>query len=339
MSGQREPGRWQRARYAVYRRTGLNNRKRRTVQRNLGYVGEAVTRRLRVLTGREQHIDFAGHDLALPPEHRLPYFLRRDAFYDVHPAELLAALARGVDRLVLIDVGANVGDTATSALTAADNISVTSVEGNATFAGYARRNLAAFGDRSVVIEAFVGPIRGLTTTYRMGAGGSGGFTGAPDAGGAIPIRWVSPEELVAGLGPADVTVWKSDIDGLDIHVLAEHWDAITAACEVVWFEYDPVSTLGDAADVARLVDRIGSSQRGMIVFDNLGNRMLAVPPGDAAAEVLRGLTGWLYAQREGHVMVRYFDVWLVTERWWSTLRDVGRSANPAVTTPDADRCQ
>src|SRR5699024_4108070 len=103
---------------------------------------EPVTRLDRVAAGREQHLDIAGHDLVLPPEHRLAYYRHRDAFYDVHPAGLLAALAGRVGTLRLIDIGAHVGDTASGALGAASNITVLAVEGNPTFARYARRNLA-----------------------------------------------------------------------------------------------------------------------------------------------------------------------------------------------------
>ncbi len=329
--------RFDRVRFGIYRKIGFNLRKRQSLRRTVGYGTDAVARRLRSALGRDQYLDIRGHTLVLPPEHRLPYYCRRDPNYDVYAAELLAAIAAVAGVVRMVDVGANVGDTAVTALTAADNIEVHSVEGNPSFTAYARRNLAPFGDRSTLREAFVGPIRGVATEYASHSG-TGGFQRDATDSATGTVAWVAPGELLADLeksataadtpatDPGDVAIWKSDIDGFDIHVLAEHWDAIASVCEVVWFEYDPVETLGDRADIDTLAEAIGGSGRGLIVFDNVGDRLVAVPPGDDVAGTLADLTGWLFTQRTHNVTTRYFDLWVVSERVWPTVATVG--SNP-----------
>ncbi|MBS2936474.1 hypothetical protein KDN32_01810 [Nocardioides sp. J2M5] len=104
-------------------------------------------------------------------------------------------------------------------------------------------------------------------------------------------------------------VWKSDIDGFDVHVLVEHWDVIASACQTLWFEYDPAGTLGDRDDVARLIDLLAASGRELRVFDNLGREMVRLAPGQAVRDGMTALTQWLLEQRDGHVTVPYVDVW------------------------------
>lgn len=315
-----------RVRFGIYRKMGLNQRKRRTIQRSVGYLIESVVRRLRMALGREQHLDVAGHDLVLPPDHRLAYYQRRDPTYDRYASDILAAIAVHAKTVRMVDVGANVGDTALVALTAAENIELVGVEGNPAFASYARRNLAPFAERCELHEAFLGPINGVDAVYRA-HGSTGGFQGNATHTADDTTVWLSPPQLLDSMDSADITIWKSDIDGFDIHLLAEYWDSIFNGCEVIWFEYDPMATLGDRADIAKLIGNVGASGRGVLVFDNLGNHMITLDPGSDAAAGMRDLTGWLAAQCEHHVMVRYLDVWVVNEQLWDAAASAARRPN------------
>ena len=107
----------------------------------------------------------------------------------------------------------------------------------------------------------------------------------------------------------DQVTWKSDIDGLDIHVLVQHWDVIDSRCDTLWFEFDPPSTLGDRDDIGRLIDLLAASRRTVEAYDNLGRRIVTLAPGAAVATGLRSLEGWLDVQRSGHITVPYLDLW------------------------------
>lgn len=284
----------------------LSARRRRYVRRLAGYATNPVARRARRLVRQDQRLEVAGHEILLPPEHDLPFYQRRDPTYDTYAVDVLSGLAEGVDRMLVVDIGANVGDTAVAALGAASVIEVVAVEGDPEFVSYLRRNTAEFGDRCRVVDAFVGPVDRATVYSRTGT--TGGF----QAQGHDPLevtRWVSPAELLVGADEYDLVVWKSDIDGLDIHVLAEHWDVVDAATDMVWFEFDPASTLGDREDIPRLIDALAASGRDVRVYDNLGRPMVDLPGGPAVATGLRGLAEWLRQQRGGHVTVPYLDVW------------------------------
>lgn len=72
--------------------------------------------------------------------------------------------------------------------------------------------------------------------------------------------------------------------------------------------YDPVSTLGDASDIERLIDLLAESGR-VVVFDNLGRELVRLEPGQALATGMASITRRLDEQRYGHVVVPYVDVW------------------------------
>ena len=84
---------------------------------------------------------------------------------------------------------------------------------------------------------------------------------------------------------------------------------ISEACATLWFEFDPVGTLGDRQDLVRLVDLLADSGRTLRVFDNLGREMVRLLPGEPVRQGLAVLSNWLGQQREGHVTVPYLDIW------------------------------
>jgi FkbM family methyltransferase len=291
------------------RRTKWSLRKRRFVRRMLGYAINPLWRRTRVLLRREQSHRIGGYPVILPPSHDLPFYQRRDPTYDDYAIGLLAGLAGNARKTLVIDVGANVGDTAVAALSAAPSIDVVSVEGAEPFIPYLRRNVAQFGERARVVEGFVGPI-GSTMTYSHD-GSTGGFQHVTRQDGTDVTNWVHPVALLDLAVGYDQVIWKSDIDGFDIPVLAQHWSDVDQGCQVVWFEYDPASTLGDPDDIDRLLVALGDSGRDLWVYDNLGRHMVDLASGPGAAQGLRDLTRWLTEQRAGYVAVLYLDVWAV----------------------------
>jgi FkbM family methyltransferase len=262
----------------------LSVRKRRELWRLTGYAINPVRRKARVIGRREQLHHVGDFEIRLP----LPFYQRRDPAYDAYAIPLLRELADGVGSTVVIDVGANVGDTALAALSASRDIHVISVEGSPNFVRYLRDNLAPHADRATVVEGFVGPIGDRSSYVRTGT--TGGFQGRADDGAAV-VACVSLGAARPG-DDFDQVIWKIDIDGFDIHVLAQHWDAIDAACDAIWFEFDPVGTLGDRADIDALIDQVSDSGRTLWIYDNLGRRMLTLPPGPGTRPALTSLASW-----------------------------------------------
>ena len=156
----------------------------------------------------------------------------------------------------------------------------------------------------------MGPIGAAPVVFSRD-GSTGGFQPVTRDAALEVTDWVSPVDLLSRADGYDHVVWKSDIDGYDIHLLVDHWSSIESVCDTLWFEYDPVGTLGQRTDIELLIDLLADSGRRLVVFDNLGRELVRLEPGDAVAAGFSSLTRWLIEQRYGHVVVPYVDVWAV----------------------------
>lgn len=292
--------------------TSLSQAKKRYLLRLGGYAINPVQRRWRVFRGAEQTMQVEGLSLHLPPEHDLPFFQRRDPTYDAYATDLIRRLVSGSSSPAVIDVGANVGDTAVAVLAADARIRVLAVEGSPRFLPYLERNLSPHADRASWRIGFVGPV-GDRVRYTS-FGSTGGFRASSfptsDSGQDSVTQWITPRELIGDVGETDFLVFKTDIDGFDIHVLAEHWADIDAASDVIWFEYDPARTLGDPVDIERLHQALAASGRRLLVYDNLGRRMFTIE-GALAPEVLGGMSRWLAEGLRSHFTIPYLDIWAI----------------------------
>jgi FkbM family methyltransferase len=256
--------------------------------------------------GKDQPYVIEGVKVVLPAEHRLPYYQAVFPQYDRYFVPILRALAASRET-VLVDVGANVGDTAIAAARASEHIQVVAVEGNPYFVDYLRRNVSSFQDRVQVVDSFVGPL-GDAVNYAHD-GSTGGFVtgaGSTQAEDGEP-HWVSVDSLVEE--PAELRIWKSDTDGFDVHLAVHNWDTLLRTCGVLWLEYDPALAQGDPSDLVKLGELLAESGRTVWFFDNVGNRM-ASARGAQVHPLLSQLTSWLRAQRRGVVAVPYLDLWV-----------------------------
>lgn len=255
---------------------------------------------------RERHHRIGGRVAVLPPGHRLPWFQSLFPSYDTFAEPLLRAVAEGKQRPLLIDVGANVGDTTLMAVGVVPGIQVRAVEGNPEFVHYLRANTSHLGGQVETIDRFVSVPTDQPLAYSH-TGSTGGFRTAEAAGEGYGV--VTVEQLLDGTDAHDLTIWKSDTDGLDIAILLREWKRIEPACEVIWFELDPFLDVEHGSRLPELCERIRASGRVLHVVDNTGRAMMTVPS-SVAADVLLGLTSWA-SEAAVPGDTSYFDVWLL----------------------------
>lgn len=239
----------------------------------------------------------------LPPSHRLPWFQSVFPTYDRYAVPLLVQLCEAFERPVLVDVGANVGDTTLLALDAVDRMRAVAVEGDENFMRYLQRNLAPVSESTVVVPRFVLP-PGVSGLEYSSDGSTGSFrVGAPTVG----YDGISIQELL-DLAQGDLVIWKSDTDGLDVTLLLAGWNLISARCAVVWFELDPRLDVDGGRGIPALISTIARSGRTVLVFDNHGSFVDAFTS-EAAAEGLQQLLASLRGPHRGITATQYFDVW------------------------------
>jgi FkbM family methyltransferase len=260
---------------------------------------------VRKAVGRDQHHAIGRYDATLPASHLLPRLQAFFPAYDVYAGRLLQALCGGSTNPLLIDIGANVGDTALLALDAVDDLEVLSVEGDPFFLGYLNANLRQAGKRASVVPQFVATSQRSDLAFSSDRS-TGGFV---KADGQSTTDFISAADLLERAAGHDLLIWKSDIDGLDIDVLHGSWAEIDAAATAIWFEFDPFMDIDGGAKIPELTDLIAKSGRVAAIFDNTGVPMMTVEA-SAVPDVLQGLTRWMGVPSiPGETS--YLDVWLI----------------------------
>ncbi|UUZ57627.1 FkbM family methyltransferase [Nocardioides sp. B-3] len=199
-----------------------------------------------------------GVELRLPWSHRLPDYARLAPAYGQNIVALSTALG-AADPLRLIDVGANVGDTALQVLAAVDG-EVLCVEGDPHWLDWLHRNV----DREPRITVHPGLLWSGDDRLDLAPVRRGGTTRfAPGEADAAQV--ITPAALrVAHPGFDRVRLVKSDTDGHDVRLVPALAEARADASPVLFFEYDH--------GLSRLA----------------GNDPLAVWPGLAAPGLCRG---------------------------------------------------
>jgi FkbM family methyltransferase len=205
--------------------------------RRLVLRGRAALReRIRTRFGARVVVrEVSGARLAMPWSHRLPDYVRAFPTYGRNLVDLAVALA-GDEPLQMLDLGANIGDSALQVLASVD-ARVLCIDGDPHWLPFLHRNTA--DDRRITVEAAL--VVPDTATGKMAAVRDGaGTTRFVSGVGESVTQQLTAEQLRARHPEFDrLRLIKSDTDGYDtrlVPLLAKAW-ADTAP--VLFFEYDP----------------------------------------------------------------------------------------------------
>ena len=240
--------------------------------------------------------DVGGVRLAMPWVHRLADYSNAFPDYGRNLVDLAAALADG-GPLRVVDVGANIGDSALQILDRVD-ARVLCVDGDPYWLDFLRRNTAAEPRVTVAAALIVSqpdaqaltPVRTAGTTHFV-------------PGTATAVPQLTGEQLRASHPDfADVRLVKSDLDGFDARIVPMLAAAWHESAPVLFFEYDPALSraTGDARPEAIWQALADLGYTGGAVWDNFGR-----PLGRAAISALRDAASVL----DGDRAQRGYDFW------------------------------
>ncbi|GGO93594.1 hypothetical protein GCM10011584_32660 [Nocardioides phosphati] len=186
--------------------------------------------------GRVVVRDVHGVRMQLPWSHRLPDYTSGESIYGRNLMELAEALAGREDApLHVLDVGANVGDTALMVLHAAD-ARVLCVEADPDYLPWLHRNVDG-DDRVAVVESLLAAETGTATVQAVRAGGTTRFEEVDEGGSGLST--VSADQLRADHPDfANLRLVKSDTDGYDVVLVPAVARTWSASRPVLFFEYD-----------------------------------------------------------------------------------------------------
>jgi FkbM family methyltransferase len=228
----------------------------------------------------------AGVELELLLSHELPFYLHDHPSYGQNAGEL-AALAGGP----VVDVGANVGDTA-AIVRAHTEAPVLCVEGEDRFFELLRRNAVRLAPAPELAHAFVaaGPVQGRVVT-------AAGTARVVPGEGEVEARTLG-EILADHPSFARPRLLKLDTDGMDVPILLAELELLARLRPVLFFEYDP--HLGADPRVFEALHAIGYERA--FVWENTGDPAGGLRLADPQA------VHDLHRRYAGHGGSRYADI-------------------------------
>jgi FkbM family methyltransferase len=219
-------------------------------------------------------------ELDLPLSHELPFYRKDHPGYSENVGRIAAALGGPV-----VDVGANVGDTAAIVRTATD-VPILCVEGDARFFAILRRNAARFDPPIELEHAYV------DAPERAGVERARGTARLVGGGAAIRTRTLGAI-LADHPGFAEPALVKIDTDGYDVPIVLAELDLLARLRPALFFEYDP--DLGADPVVFRRLAAIGYTTAQ--VYENTGELARVATLEDD-----------IHSEYVGHRGARYADI-------------------------------
>lgn len=225
-------------------------------------------------------------ELVLPLSHELPFYRHDHPRYDRPIGEMAAEIGGPV-----VDVGANVGDTAAEIRSRSD-VPILCVEGDGRFFALLTANAPRIGGLELEHAFVEAPAHARVErgagTARLVRPSDTSFEGG-EMLRSKPLARIL-EEHPAFREPALV---KLDTDGMDVPIVLANLELLARTRPVLFFEYDP--HLGATPDVFERLREIG--YRRLDVYENTGELAQSVD-----------LPGAIHEEYAGHGGARYADV-------------------------------
>lgn len=255
--------------------------------------------------------------LEMPDDHKIIDIHKSAALYDRAYGLILETISRHNSTGAVIDIGANIGDTAAFFATYITN-PIFCLEGNKTYSAYLKSNQRYLGDQVRLIEKFV-RTEALSLLNLSYQGGSG--TGAISIAEADCISendFISSDKIIQITGN-NIALIKSDTDGMDGFIID---DFLTKTEVPLFFECDTIAVLDGVPNPwPRVFNTIQKKDYSIIVFDNFGLPMLVEE--DNPERILKDLCGYAHMQRAVHpIRIHYYDVWAFPRSWRSAQREI-----------------
>jgi FkbM family methyltransferase len=218
----------------------------------------------------------AGHDVVMPLSHDLPVILSGWPHYAQNLARLTAMSAQARADLTIVDIGANIGDTAVL-VRGTVAAPILCVEGDELFLDVLYRNVERLRDIEVE-EAYVAtftddPDRTRTVLRRAGTAAL-----VPSASGTRPARPLRslPDILSSHTRFASPGLVKIDTDGADSRIIVSNRELLARARPVVFFEFAPLwaARTGDENPYRAITALAETGYQGALVYAHTGELLL-----------------------------------------------------------------
>lgn len=212
---------------------------------------------------------YASFSIMLPSAHLLPFYQQRYKHYDKFLPHFVRYLSNGD---LVVDVGANCGDSMASMFDANQSLEFVCIEADDFFFNYLQRNVstinAYFKDAQInVVKSLVG--KNVTNVELKGHGGTKHSVVCEGTG----LKSRTLDDILAN-NLTTVRLLKSDVDGFDYDVIDSANHLITTQQPIIFFEcqINDISQKNGFEHTIKEINAFGYKE--WWVFDNFGNFLL-----------------------------------------------------------------
>lgn len=250
--------------------------------------------------------------IQLTRDHSLPEYQRKFPTYDRFLPKLCRQLPAGS---VVVDVGANVGDTIAAIASENPDLRFVAVEPDPAFHKLLVQNAERMRNTVPqldveIVHAFIGD--NLNVIGSEGGRGTSRAIVSEDLTQALPTPTVRLDEILRNRNIRESSLVKIDTDGFDWSVIDSGFKSISEFGPILFFECDISSDSTHLDKYNNTVRRLsGISYTKFCVFDNFGGLIGIFSSPDNVAQLMR----YIEAQNKGLFKrtVYYIDILAVTD--------------------------
>lgn len=222
---------------------------------------ERIQRKIRILLRLPLEYKISGVRLWLPPEHLLPLYQAKFPLYDRFLPFLACELPA---KSIVIDVGANVGDTSVPLFYANPSLTFICIEPDNYYFKFLSKNTANKGRSFDLRKSLIGT-KSESFTLK---GGRGTKTAKSNAEGNM--RHESLDSLVKVSNSEEISLIKTDTDGWDHDVILSGLNTIKRFRPLIFSEFQLVnpSSINSYIKAVQTLRETGYNQA--FIFKNIG---------------------------------------------------------------------
>jgi FkbM family methyltransferase len=283
------------------------------------FIAAAIEHRMRKMRkalGMTVEHKFSTATVILPADHLLPVYQREHRLYD----RFLPYLVKFIEpQSIVIDVGANCGDTLAAMHDANGLVTYICIEADSAFFEFLERNAQRIRDRDqtahvVLVKALVG--RQVTGVLLEGVHGTKhAVVASPNSLTTGLLSSQTLDALVlqeASTHSKRIRLIKSDVDGFDYDVIDSASSIIAEQHPILFFECDHRNS-GQREGYERTLDWLRTQgYESWVIFDNFGEVLLRT---SVLGDVLQ-LVDYISRQKSRCTSrtIHYFDLLAATRK-------------------------
>ncbi len=246
-------------------------------------------------------------NICLPHEHKLPEYQKAFKNYDKKLRNILESVSKYQNIQTIIDIGANVGDTA-AFLRSYTNSKIICIEGDQVYLKYLSQNSKIIPDLTIV-DAYVGAGDETFLGEVTRKGGTAQIIQNENyTEGRVEVKTNSLGNILSNLSinPSSIQLIKIDTDGYDFKILQSNKELIKQSKPNIYFEYDINFNDNDATDALNLVIFLETLGYILVIYDNFGNLMDSIENNHTIK--MERYNHWLRTSRINGGGIYYLDI-------------------------------